>query len=95
MEILEYGEITICDANNFFKTSILLKDNISVSDLYKLSEGKKLIFNKDFPIPFFKIISEKTIIRGSLDTNRITIEFISKSKLLLEDELKEIFKQNF
>lgn len=90
MVVINYNEFNTCDENNFFKVSILLKDNVSLSDLYQLSAGKKLIFNKDFPIPFFKIISDKMIIRGSLDSNRITIEFSSKDRYIYEQELKKI-----
>ena len=91
MEIIECSEISTCEANNFSKISILFKDNISKLDLYKLSEGKKLVFNEIFPLPYFKIISPTLTIRGSLDTNRITIEFNSTDKLRYKQELAELF----
>jgi hypothetical protein len=91
MEIIDYSEFATCEANNFLKSSIIFKDNISKSDLYKLAEGKQLIFNEDFPLPFFKIISPMLTIRGSLDTNRITIEFNSADKTICKSELDTLF----
>ena len=93
MEIKEYSEFSSCEANNFLKISILLKNNISQSDLHKLAKNKKLIFNETFPLPFFKIISTVLTIRGSLDTNRITIEFNLTQKSECEKELEKLFKR--
>ena len=91
MKIIECSKIFTCEANNFPKISILFKDKISKFDLCKLSKGKKIIFNEMFPIPYFKIISPAFIIRGSLDTNRITIEFNSADKSICKQELAKLF----
>jgi len=89
MKIINYGDFYSCDGNNFLKVSVTLKDNISKEDIHKLASEKQLIFNEIYP--YFKIISPNFIIRGSLETNRITIEFTSFDKVICHQELEKLF----
>lgn len=89
MKIINYGDFYSCDENNFLKVSITLKDNISKEDIHKLASEKQLIFNEFYP--YFKIISPNFIIRGSLETNRIIIEFTSSDKVICHQELEKLF----
>jgi len=91
MEIIDYSDFSICNANNFLKISILFKSNLTKVDLYSLAKGKQLIYNESFSIPFFKIISSEFIIRGSLNTNRITIEFASSEQAICKQALDKLF----
>jgi len=91
MEIIDYSDFLTCEANNFLKISVIFKDNLTKSDLYILAEDKQLIYNESFSIPFFKIISSEIIIRGSLNTNRITIEFASSDQAICKQVLEKLF----
>jgi hypothetical protein len=79
MNIIDYGEIKICE-NNLLKTSIFFEKNFTISEMKLLSEGKTLIFNENFPLSYFKIIDTNYTIRGSLESNRITIDFNTADK---------------
>ena len=93
MEIIDISDFSTCDANNFLNMSVIFKDNLTKTDLCILAEGKLLIHNDIHSIPYFKIISNDFIIRGSLNTNRITIEFSSSDQAVCKNILNTILHQ--
>jgi hypothetical protein len=89
MKIKEINEMRHCENNNL-AISIYLIDGISKDDLIALANDDNVVSSADFPIPYFKIINQNYIIRGSIDVNKITIDFNSASKQECDNFLQEI-----
>jgi len=78
---------------NILRRIINFEENITKENVLSLAKNKQLIFNEEFPIPHFKIISQNFIIRGSVETKRITVDFNSTEKQKYEKLLDEIVKE--
>ena len=80
--------------NQFQKKIIFFKNDITKEDVIVFAKNRCLILNENFYIPHFKIIDNDFIIRGSINTNRITIDFNTEDKqkcdLLLNEFIKHI-----
>jgi len=92
MEIKSIQENKDCDANVIRKI-LNFEENITKEDVFSLAKNRQLIFNEDFPIPHFKIIAQNFIIRGSIETKKISIDFDATVKDRVEILMEEIIKQ--
>jgi len=81
-----------CDAN-ILRRIIIFEEDITKENVFLLAKNKQLIFNEQFPIPHFKIISQNFIIRGSIGTKKITIDFSNIKKQTVDILLEEIFNK--
>ena len=79
MKIVDCTEIKICN-NNFLKMSVFLENTIKPNEIRELSKGKVLIYNEKLSLPYFKIIDKEYIIRGSTESNQLTLDFNSIDK---------------
>jgi len=68
--------------NCFF--SIFFENEITKKEILALAQNDSLILSEDFPEPFFKIISNEYIIRGTIGLSRINVEFYSYQKDVCE-----------
>ena len=93
MKIKNIQENKDCDAN-ITRKIIIFEENITKEIVALLAKNQQLIFNEQFPIPHFKIITQNFIIRGSIGTNRISVDFNAidepKIEILLEEFIKQI-----
>ena len=55
--------------------SLFLENKITPSEILILSKNKFLIYNEQLSLPYFKIISNDYTLRGSTETNIITLDF--------------------
>ena len=92
MKIKRIQENKNCDAN-ILRKIIIFEEDIAKEDIFLLVRNNQLIFNEKLPIPHFKIIAQNFIMRGSIGTNRITIDFNSIEEQKIEILLEEIIKQ--
>jgi hypothetical protein len=81
-----------CDAN-ILRIIIIFEENITKENIFLLAKNKQLIFNEQLPIPYFKIISQSFIIRGSIGTDRISVDFSSIEKQQIEILMGEIINE--
>ncbi|MPM99261.1 hypothetical protein SDC9_146452 [bioreactor metagenome] len=84
----------VLDCSNVFPTkTIVFENNIVKNEIFKISYNRKLIFNENLDIPYFKIIDKMFIIRGALHTNRMTIEFTTNDKIECDYILEKLINQ--
>ena len=87
MNIKEITEFKTCE-NNYLKTTIYIDGNINHDEIETIAKDSILIQNAI--TPYFKIVNKNYSIRGSLDSDFISIEFFSSAEHECSKHLQHI-----